>query len=239
MRAGRNAPSALENAAAHFRSGMAPTRRGRDSLPDLRSKERALLREWAEDHDCLLGKDPTLTLDRRKSHGEHTVGFDPNSGHWWKITHPGKAGIGAEFDYEMLPPFSIIGIFARELLPSEYLARMILHNREFGDDIRFEGYLDLSEPSLVISQPDIDGSPATADQMSAQMRKLDYLPLGALQIGKKSSISFYQPDRRIAMFDAHPGNFFHANGLTIPVDGIVAEITADAEHDWLLQRAAF
>ena len=44
--------------------------------------------------------------------------------------------------------------------------------------------------------------------------------------------------RRIALFDAHPGNFFHANGMTIPIDGILAEITADAEHNWLLQHIA-
>jgi hypothetical protein len=139
---------------------MAATRRGRESLPELRSKERALLREWAETQGCLIEKDPTLTLERRKSHGEHTVGFDPSSGHWWKTTHPGKAGVGAEFDYQMLPPFSIVGIFARELLPSEYLARMILHNGEFGDDVRFEGYLDASEPSL--RPPDVWGKLMTS-----------------------------------------------------------------------------
>lgn len=236
MHPGRNAPSTLENAAAHLRSGMEATRRGRDSLPDLRSKERALLREWAETENCLLNKDPTLTLERRKSHGEHTVGFDKNTGHWWKTTHPGKAGVGAEFEYEMLPPFSVVGIFARELLPSEYLTRMILHNHEFGDDIRFEGYLDLPEPSLVISQPDIGGSPATEDQMSDQMQRMSYLPLSNLQIGKKNSISFYHPERRIAMFDAHPGNFFHTGAMTIPIDGILLEISADAEHEWLLRQ---
>jgi hypothetical protein len=72
--------------------------------------------------------------------------------------------------------------------------------------------------------------------MSAQMLKLGYFPLGNLQIGKENSISFYHPERRIAMFDAHPGNFFHASGMTIPIDGVIAEITADAEHHWLLQH---
>ncbi len=61
-------------------------------------------------------------------------------------------------------------------------------------------------------------------------------PLGNLQIGKKNSISFYQPHRRIAMFDTHPGNFSHANGMTIPIDGIIAEITVEAEHEWLLEQ---
>lgn len=234
MRSGRNAPSALEDAAANLRSGMAAARRGRESLPELRARERLLLREWAEGEGCLLQEDPTLRLQRRSSHGEHVVGFDPDSGIWWKTTHPGKAGVGAEFTYELLPPFLVSGINARELLPSEYLARLILHNREFGDDVRLEGYLDFDLPSLVVSQPDIDGTPATADQMVQQMRALGYRSLGNLQVGKKNSISFYDPERRIAMFDAHPGNFFHTNGLTIPIDGILAEIPTDAEHDWLL-----
>ncbi|MEO5713299.1 MAG: hypothetical protein ABIT37_07405 [Luteolibacter sp.] len=215
---------------------MGATRRGRESLPELRSKERALLREWAEAGDRIFDQDPTLTLDRRKAHGEHVVAFDGETKIWWKTTHPGKAGIGAEFDYEMLPPFSIIGIFARELLPSEYLARMILQNREFSDDVRLEGYLDATEPSIIVSQPNFKGQPATADQMSDQICDLGYHPLGNLQIGKKNSISFYQPHRRIAMFDAHPGNFFHANEMTIPIDGIIAEITVDAEHEWLLEQ---
>ena len=115
MRPRRNAPSTLENAAAHVRRGMETTRRGRESLPELRERERNLLREWAGSQDCLFREDPTLTLERRSSHGEHVVGFDPNNSIWWKTTHPGKAGVGAEFVYEMLPPFSVTGIFAREL----------------------------------------------------------------------------------------------------------------------------
>lgn len=217
---------------------MGSARRGRESLPELRAKERILLRSWAETSGCIFDKDPTLKFERRSLHGEHAVAFDPASMIWWKTTHPGKAGIGAEFEYEMLPPFSVTGVFARELLPSEYLFRMLLQNREFSDDVRLEGYLDATEPSIIISQPNFKGQPATADQMSDQLRDFGYLPLGNLQVGKKNSISFYHPERRIAMFDAHPGNFFHANGLTIPIDGIVAEISAEAEHDWLMQQAS-
>ncbi len=228
-----NAPGALEHAAGYLRRSMGATRRCRTSLPELRQKERRLLHEWWENERLIFRVDPTLTLERRSSHGEHTVGFDPASCRWWKITHPGTAGIGAEFDYEMLPPFRVTGIFARESLPSEYLDRMILHNREFQDNNRFEEYLNVENPSMVISQPDIKGSPATADQMARQMESLGYLSLGNLEVGRKNSISFYHADRRIALFDAHPGNFSHADGLTIPIDGILAEIPAEAEHEWL------
>lgn len=215
---------------------MGTARRGRESLPDLRTKERSILRDWAKARNRIFSEDPTLALDRRSAHGEHVVAYHPGTQIWWKTTHPGKAGIGAEFDYEMLPPFSVKGVFARELLPSEYLTRLILQNREFSDDVRLEGYLDATEPSIIISQPNFKGQPATALQMAVQMIDFGYLPLGNLQIGKKNSISFYHPERRIAMFDAHPGNFFHAGGMTVPIDGIIAAITADAEHHWLLQQ---
>ena len=147
--------------------------------------------------------------------------------------------MGAEFDFEPLPPFRINRVFARELLPSEYLARMILHNREFGDDVRLEGFLDLPEPSLIISQPHIRGAPATKTEMCRQMEAFGYQLLAILPIGKAGSLSFYHPERRIALFDAHPGNFFRTATLTIPIDGLMAEISNPAEHQWLMEQLLF
>lgn len=236
MRPGRNAPSSLEDAAAHLRGSVGAARRGGESLHSIRAAERDILRRWAERQGRLFGEDPTLNLSRRSSHGEHTVSFDETELCWWKITHPGKAGVGAEFDFEPLPPFGINRVFARELLPSEYIERMILHNREFGDDVRLEGYLDAAEPSLIISQPDIAGTPATEEEMCHQMEAFGYHPLGRLQIGKAGSISFYHPNRRIALFDAHPGNFFRTGTLTIPIDGLMSEISNPAEHQWLMDQ---
>lgn len=236
---GRNARSSLEDAAAHLRAGMGAARRGRDSLLELRNLERAILREWAAPQGRIFEQDPTLSLARRQAHGEHVVGFDPGSACWWKTTHAGKCGVGAEFHYDDLPPFDIVRISSRELLPSDYIERLQIHNREFGDDIRLEGYLEGEHPSLVISQPDIAGSPATAAQMTWQMERLGYRPMPTLHVGKSRSISFYHPEKRIALFDAHPGNFFHVDGLTLPVDGILMGIQHDAEHAWLLDRTVF
>jgi hypothetical protein len=236
---GRNAQSSLEDAAAHLRASMGAARRGRHSLLELRNLERAILLEWAARQGRIFEQDPTLSLERRQAHGEHVVGFDSGLSCWWKTTHPGKCGVGVEFHYDDLPPFRVMGIGSRELLPSEYVDRLMVHNREFGDDIRLEGYLDGEQPSLVISQPDIAGSPATAAQMTLQMERLGYRPMPELHVGKSHSISFYHPEKRIALFDAHPGNFFHIDGLTLPVDGIVLQIREEAEHTWLLDHAVF
>ncbi len=235
---GRNAASALENASTQLRASMETARRGRCSLLDLRTLERQILRTWAETNQRLFTEDPTLTLPRRQSHGEHEVAYDPMTSCWWKTTHPGKAGVGAEFIYEDLPPFHVHDIMARELLPSEYLERLLLHNAEFGDDIRLEGYVDGEHPSLLVSQPDIKGKPANAEEMEQQMKSLGFLPLPYIQLGKPNSISFYHPERRIVMFDAHPGNFFHTMEGTLPIDGILAKIHQPAEHAWLMERAA-
>lgn len=233
----RNAPSSLEDAAAQLRRGMGAARRGRHSLPELRDRERGILKEWFVDQGRIFQEDPTLNLERCQSHGEHRVGYHHDTDCWWKTTHPGKCGIGAEFHYGDLPPFELQGVSARELLPSEYLDRLLLFNCEFGDDIRIEGFLEADLPSLVISQPDIVGLPATAEQMKDEMMVSGYKALADVQLGKAGSISFYNPETRIALFDAHPGNFFHAEGITLPIDGIILQISSDSEHQWLAERA--
>lgn len=100
------------------------------------------------------------------------------------------------------------------------------------------GDLNAAEPGITISPPHLSSQPPTVGQMAAPLRKFGFPPPGSLRIGNKNSISLDQPTRRIAMFDAHPGTFFHTAGLTIPIDGILAEITADAEHEWLRQQVS-
>jgi hypothetical protein len=72
--------------------------------------------------------------------------------------------------------------------------------------------------------------------MDNQMRIMGYLPLNEISLGKPNSVSFYQPVRRIAVFDAHPGNFFAVYAATIPVDGILTKIQHPSEHAWLMER---
>lgn len=92
--------------------------------------------------------------------------------------------------------------------------------------------------SLVVSQPDIAGAPASQEQMEKQMLLLGFRPLSGVRLGKPCSISFYHPERRIALFDAHPGNFFHTPGGTLPIDCILSNIQQPAEHAWLMDRVA-
>lgn len=70
------------------------------------------------------------------------------------------------------------------------------------------------------------------------MYELGFIQLPGLNVGKAGSISFYHPGKRIALFDAHPGNFFNVGRMTLPVDGIILKVGEDAEHHWLLARTS-
>lgn len=234
----RDKTSALGHAAAHLCKSMGTARQGRESLRELRTIQREILLNWCTENSRVFKTSPLLSFDRVQSHGEHTVAYHEASRCWWKTTHPGKCGIGPEFDYSDLPPFSIDAVSARELLPLEYLERMLLQNRIFGDDVRFEGFITGAEPSLLISQPDIEGAPATESEMISSMDAMGFQRLDDIHIGRENSISFYDQLRKIAVFDAHPGNFFVSGGFALPIDGIVVEISSAIEHQWLLDRLA-
>ena len=79
-------------------------------------------------------------------------------------------------------------IILREALPSEYLARLLLHNRVFEDAISLEGILvGESEISLVVSQPDISGMPASLDEISTAMAGLGFEKIPGLHLGYPQS----------------------------------------------------
>ena len=69
------------------------------------------------------------------------------------------------------------------------------------------------------------------------LHSMGYLRMPGLHVGRSESISFYNQEKRIALFDAHPANFFYREGVSIPVDGIILQINNDSEHDWLSARA--
>jgi hypothetical protein len=68
---------------------------------------------------------------------------------------------------------------------------------------------------------------------------MGYAPLDQVQLGRAGSLSFYQTERRIAFFDAHPGNFFTIGNVTLPVDGIILEVHHESEHLWLAERISY
>ena len=71
---------------------------------------------------------------------EHLVFFIPESSPC--LREPGSAdGVILDDDYEIDPATQQYRgyLWFREALPSEYLSRLALTNRHFGDDVQFEG----------------------------------------------------------------------------------------------------
>lgn len=92
---------------------------------------------------------------------EHDVIFDPATGRWWKYTKPNAAGYGIEWGADGTP-------YMISAFPIEYLQRLRLQNDLFGDDIQLEGlWLDPNGAwRIVTTQPDVDGIPATLDELT-------------------------------------------------------------------------
>lgn len=106
---------------------------------------------WGRDNGAVL--DPAGFVGEKVGGGEHSVVFDEVNGRVFKLTKPGLFGAQAED-------------------AGAYLERMALSNRVFGDDVKFEGIVNLPgehESRAVTSQPFVKGRDATPEE------QVDYL----------------------------------------------------------------
>ncbi|MCX6968194.1 MAG: hypothetical protein NTZ46_10550 [Verrucomicrobia bacterium] len=146
-----------------------------------------------------------------------------------KATKPGRFGFIADTDFALDKATQqwVGSIILREALPSEYLARQGFQNRVFEDAIQLEGVIvSPTRPlSLVISQPDISGTPSTLDEIRSSMEALGFLEIPDLHLGYTTSLSFYRTADRIAVFDAHPANSVTSQGVVFPIDFIIQQAT--------------
>ncbi|MEI6606706.1 MAG: hypothetical protein WCP35_15465, partial [Verrucomicrobiota bacterium] len=199
-----------------------------------REAERAALIGWAERNRKLFTENPLGGFkDKRVTrHGEHDVAYDEATGRWWKATYGNTAGITADFHYDDMPPFEVRGVSATEATPLEYLQRMSLLNSEFGGTVELEGvWMDHGEPRLVVSQADVHGRPSETEEIAGLMEKKGYVEAPAITIGKPNTLSFINPKKNIALFDAHKGNFrTDSDGDVHVIDAVLSRVTpAEAE----------
>ncbi|MCW5558957.1 MAG: hypothetical protein KIT22_14145 [Verrucomicrobiae bacterium] len=113
-----------------------------------------------------------------------------------------------------------LGSFCRGATPSEYLDRLDLQNRIFGDDIQLARIVDQGgQPVVVTSQPSIEGVPANPDAIDALMASKSYEKLadGAFYDGKG-----------LLIFDLFPRNVIQVgSGEVYPIDPVIQRITED------------
>lgn len=152
--------------------------------------------------------------------------MDTASQRYFKITHPGSFGFTVIVTSGDVPDLTAA-------TPLEYLERLLLQNRVFGDDLRLEGIIEAGgEVSVLTSQPNLTGDPVTPPEIAAFMQRLWFQPLPGLQLGHPGALAFYRDLDEVAVFDAHVANFVKDTaGTVLPIDLIL--VRADAA----LQRA--
>lgn len=229
----------LADAKAFVEGGMG---RSRPTLPGerkaRRDAERDQVVEWAKQAGRIFDENPLSRIGERSvRHGEHDVAYNERDGRWWKVTHSGRAGVTAEFDYDMLPPFDVKRVYSIEAMPQQYLERMSLLNEEFGGTVDFEGvFIEDGEPRMVVSQADVSGKPATRQQMVDFMKASGYVAVPGISIGKEGTLSFVHPEKNVALFDGHEGNFrIDADGDVHVIDAITVRLEPE-ETQFLLRQ---
>jgi len=169
--------------------------------------EQRRLIQWAKENRKLGGRLPP-EFGRG---GEHQVYFHRAKRRYFKATL-----LERQLGYGIA-----LGSHVRGATPSEYLDRLDLQNRLFGDDIRLERVvLKGGKPVIVTSQPAIKGGQPTAET-------LDELMLGK-GYEKLAEGAYYDAKNGLLVFDLFPRNAIQAaDGHIYPFDPVVQRITPD------------
>jgi hypothetical protein len=215
---GRDAESALESAARHLRAVPRPigTNAAREREV-LRGRQTRDLLAWARENNCLTEFAEYSGLAIRGGE-EHRVWLSPDGSSVLKATYAGA------FGYSIICSEATGGLpEITKGLPLEYLERLLLQNRIFGDDIRLKGVAEESDGAIILSsQPLVAGFPVDREEFIPFMQRLWFEPLLGLSLGNPGALAFYRDLDEVAAFDAHPANFVKDfNGVILPIDLIL------------------
>jgi hypothetical protein len=181
---------------------------------DKPERQWSAVQRWAAERQMIL----TDTGPERPGGREHNVRFDSESKLWTKFTKLGLAGFMVDWNDNGTP-------YLRNALPEEYLSRMIWQNNLVGDEVEFAGLWREGSGawSLVITQPDVPGEPASKEEIEEGMQALGFVRMGWTGIGYEDSTSWRIG--RMGVWDVHPANVVMGeNGVIVPVDVIIAEL---------------
>ena len=170
--------------------------------------------QWCQEAGLIL---PARVKPERQGGREHDLTQVADGRLWWKFTKPWSSGDAVDLsDQEptRLP--------AR---PLQYLARLKLQNRYFGDAMRFVGIThDAKSRRIVISQPDIPGRPASWDEIDHWFAKQGFAKLKVRRLGAYDSAAF--AGHGVGVFDVRPINVVMTDqGMLLPIDVMVRPMT--------------
>lgn len=143
---------------------------------------------------------------------EHQVWLIDGATCYLKVTWPDFFGLSVVYRSED----------EQKASPIDYLERWHWHNQLFGDGVIFHGVLISNDQlRLVISQPALIGSPATAEETKAFFTAQNWLPFE-----EAGEIAFFEPREGIVVSDTHPGNIVKTvDGHLLPIDLRVQKLT--------------
>jgi hypothetical protein len=135
---------------------------------------------------------------------------------YFKATFPGRFGFTAILTHAGIPDLA-------DATPLEYLDRLILQNRVFGDSVCLEGIAqETGGTAIISSQLHVTGTEVVREEILNFMSPLRFKELRGLHLGRPGSLAFYRDLDEVALFDAHPGNFVKdTRGVVLPIDLIL------------------
>ena len=184
----------------------------------LQGRQERDLEIWAKSNGCWL--EPEIALDGFIRGGEeHRV--RPRDDVFEKATYPGRYGFTV-IPYNGQPTLT-------HALPGEYLERLLLANRIFGDSMKLVGVTREPEGLVVLTtQPTVVGDAATGDEMIGYFAARRFQLIPGFCAGYKGSLSFYRDLDQVAVFDAHPANVLRdRSGILLPIDAVIVSADDD------------
>jgi len=209
----RNAESALQSAARHL-GGTATAGGGTPAGQRrvFRGRQERDLEKWAKEQGFWLNADVALSGFIRGGEEHRTLRGEAR---YQKATYAGRYG------------FTVILVNGQptlaHALPAEYLERLLLANRIFGDGIRLSG-IAAEAGGLVIltSQPTVVGTACEFGETLAWFAAMHLQQIPGFCAGHPGSLSFYRDLDQIAAFDVHPANLLRdGGGVILPIDIIL------------------
>ena len=211
---------ALNSAESHVAGSPGTGRPGDGSREAFAIAFRALL-EWGEEHSLIRPQSAFSFFDRFPdgSGDEHEAWFDEASNRWLKATYPNQFGLAWGRD--------------GSATAREYLARLVLTNKYFADDIRLVALVESSEHLRVLtSQPHIAGEAAPYEEIKQWFAEYGFVCLQAA-----GRIAWYRPQENLLVADAHEGNVIKTStGILVPIDLNVMQ-PAGSLLEWALRES--
>jgi hypothetical protein len=193
----------LESAESHVRASAGASRTSNEGGEEF-AIAFACLVEWAEKHGLIHPPSDFPFLERHPDGfgDEHEAWFDAISNLWFKATYPNRFGLAW-------------GGSGDSATAKGYLARLVLQNHYFSDDIQLVALINADQRLRVLtSQSHIHGEAAPYEEIKAWFQNL-----GFVQVCANDRIAWYLIKDNLLIADAHEGNVIKTpEGDLVPID---------------------